>query len=111
MVTEYKGEHLFTGHLGQFFVVLSFGAALLSCISYYFATTDKDGKNASWQWLGRTAFFINSASILGVGACLFYVIYNHYFEYHYAWAYTSRSLPVYYIVSGFWNGPECDLLL
>ncbi|RYD89221.1 MAG: cytochrome C biogenesis protein, partial [Sphingobacteriales bacterium] len=41
----------------------------------------------------------------------FYIIYNHYFEYHYAWSYTSRSLPVYYIVSGFWNGQEGGFLL
>ena len=111
MDTDFKGEHLFPGHLGQFFVVLSFGAALLSFLSYYFATTDKSGKNASWQLLGRIGFFINSASIIGIGSCLFYVIYNHYFEYHYAWAYTSRSLPVYYIVSGFWNGQEGGFLL
>jgi cytochrome c-type biogenesis protein CcmF len=61
--------------------------------------------------MGRIAFYINSISILGVATLLFYVIYNHYFEYHYAWAYTSRSLPVYYIVSGFWNGQEGGFLL
>ena len=61
--------------------------------------------------MARVGFFINSLSILGVGSTLFYIIYNHYFEYHYAWAYTSRSLPVYYIVSGFWNGQEGGFLL
>src|SRR4051794_12858294 len=101
MNIDFKGEHLLPGHLGQFFVVLAFGAALISCISYFFATTDKSIENRdSWQKLARIAFFINSVSILGIGACLFYVIYNHYWEYHYAWAYTSKSLPVYYIVSG-----------
>ncbi|RYZ97753.1 MAG: cytochrome C biogenesis protein, partial [Sphingobacteriaceae bacterium] len=44
-------------------------------------------------------------------ACLFHIIYQHYFEYHYAWSYTSRSLPVYYIISGFWNGQEGGFLL
>jgi cytochrome c-type biogenesis protein CcmF len=112
MDTVFKGEHLLPGQIGQFFIVLSFGAALLSFISYYFATTEDAGKNdSSWQRLGRIGFYINSVSILGMGVCLFYVIYNHYFEYHYAWAYTSRSLPVYYIVSGFWNGQEGGFLL
>ncbi|MEZ2338242.1 cytochrome c biogenesis protein CcsA [Mucilaginibacter sp. RCC_168] len=112
MDTVFKGEHLLPGQIGQFFIVLSFGAALLSFISYYFATTEDAGKNASsWQRMGRIGFYINSISILGMGTCLFYVIYNHYFEYHYAWAYTSRSLPVYYIVSGFWNGQEGGFLL
>ncbi|WPU96573.1 cytochrome c biogenesis protein CcsA [Mucilaginibacter sabulilitoris] len=112
MDTVFKGEHLLPGQIGQFFIVLSFGAALLSFISYYFATTDDKGKaDSSWQRFGRIGFYINSISILGMGTCLFYVIYNHYFEYHYAWAYTSRSLPVYYIVSGFWNGQEGGFLL
>jgi cytochrome c-type biogenesis protein CcmF len=111
MNTVYKGEHLFPGHLGQVFVILSFGAALLSTISYYFATTSTNKLDTSWLRMARVAFYANTASILGVGVVLFYVIYNHYFEYHYAWAYTSRSLPVYYIVSGFWNGQEGGFLL
>jgi cytochrome c-type biogenesis protein CcmF len=111
MDTAYKGEHLLPGHLGQIFVILSFGAALLSAISYYFATTNTNKLDKSWLKMARIAFYVNSASILGIGACLFYVIYNHYFEYHYAWAYTSRDLPVYYIVSGFWNGQEGGFLL
>jgi cytochrome c-type biogenesis protein CcmF len=40
MDIAYKGEHLLPGQLGQFFIVLAFGAALLSFISYYFATTE-----------------------------------------------------------------------
>ncbi len=111
MSTAFKGEHLLPGHLGQIFVVLSFGAALLSTISYYFATTTANKLDNSWLQMARLAFYANTVSILGVGVLLFYVIYNHYFEYHYAWAYTSRSLPVYYIVSGFWNGQEGGFLL
>lgn len=111
MDTVFKGEHLLPGNIGQAFVVLSFGAALLSAVSYYFATTSNDKFNTSWLRMGRIAFYLNTVSILSVGTCLFYLIYNHYFEYHYAWSYTSRSLPVYYIVSGFWNGQEGGFLL
>jgi len=111
MTTDFKGEHLLPGQIGQIFVVLSFGSALLSFLSYYYATTAKDGKNDSWQFLGRIGFFLNSVSVLGIGTCLFYILYQHYFEYHYAWAYTQRSLPVYYLVSGFWNGQEGGFLL
>jgi cytochrome c-type biogenesis protein CcmF len=111
MDTAFKGEHLLPGHIGQIFVILSFGGALLSTISYFFATTSTNKLDNSWLKMGRIAFWANSVSILGVGTMLFYVIYNHYFEYHYAWSYTSRSLPVYYIVSGFWNGQEGGFLL
>jgi len=111
MDTAFKGEHLLPGHIGQVFVILSFGGALLSTLSYFFATTSTNKLDNSWLKMGRIAFWANSVSILGVGTMLFYVIYNHYFEYHYAWSYTSRSLPVYYIVSGFWNGQEGGFLL
>jgi len=111
MDKAFQGEHLIPGHIGQALVILSFGAALLSAISYYFATTDKSAPGNSWLWMGRIGFFINSICILGVGVSLFYILYNHYFEYHYAWSYTSRDLPVYYLVSGFWNGQEGGFLL
>ena len=111
MDTVFKGEHLLPGHLGQLFVIISFGAALLSTASYYFATTNTNHLDTSWLRMARIAFYINFVCIVGLGTCLFYIIYNHYFEYHYAWSYTSRSLPVYYIVSGFWNGQEGGFLL
>ena len=111
MDTAFKGEHLLPGHLGQLFVIISFGAALLSTLSYYFSTTNTNQLDTSWLRMARIAFYINFVCIVGLGTCLFYIIYNHYFEYHYAWSYTSRSLPVYYIVSGFWNGQEGGFLL
>ncbi|RRN76101.1 cytochrome C biogenesis protein, partial [Pseudoxanthomonas sp. SGD-10] len=103
MDIQYVGEHLLPGKLGQFFIILSFGSALLSLISYYFATTSKE---SSWSKIGRYSFFVNILAILGIGSCLFYIIYNHYFEYHYAWSHSSRQLPVYYIISSFWEGQE-----
>ena len=101
----FKGEHLLPGQLGQFFVVLAFGAALFSFICYFFATQETAPKSDnSWLRLGRIGYWLNTVAIVGMGVCLFYILYNHYFEYHYAWSYTSRELPVYYLISGFWNG-------
>jgi cytochrome c-type biogenesis protein CcmF len=106
MDTVFKGEHLLPGHLGQFFIILSFGSALLSTISYYFATTQTNKLDQSWFRLGRLSFFVNTFSVVAIGCCLFYIIYNHLFEYHYAWAHSSRTLPVYYIISSYWEGQE-----
>ncbi|OCX53692.1 cytochrome C biogenesis protein [Mucilaginibacter sp. PPCGB 2223] len=106
MNIAFKGEHLLPGQLGQFFIVLAFGSALLSTIAYYFATVNKNPLDKSWNKLGRIGFRINTASVVGIGCCLFYIIYNHFFEYHYAWAHSSRNLPVYYIISSYWEGQE-----
>ncbi len=104
MDTAFVGEHLLPGALGQFFIVLSFGSALFAAIAYYFATNNKNDN--SWQNLARAGFFINTVSVIGIGVCLFYIIVNHLFEYYYAFEHSSRTLPVYYIISSFWDGQE-----
>ncbi|MFD0750084.1 cytochrome c biogenesis protein CcsA [Mucilaginibacter calamicampi] len=105
MDTAFVGEHLLPGQLGQFFIVLAFGSALFSAIAFYFATTDKTG-DKSWDLLGRISFYTNSISVVGIGACLYYIILNHLFEYYYAHEHSSRTLPVQYIISSFWDGQE-----
>ncbi|MCW8312133.1 heme lyase CcmF/NrfE family subunit [Sphingobacterium thalpophilum] len=104
MDVNYVGEHLLPGQIGQFFIVLSFGAAILSCISYFFAT--RHPEESSWKKLARIGFWINAVSVVAIGATLFYIIYNHLFEYNYAWAHSSKTLPTYYIISSFWEGQE-----
>ncbi|MFU1857614.1 heme lyase CcmF/NrfE family subunit [Sphingobacterium sp. NGMCC 1.201703] len=104
MDVNYVGEHLLPGQIGQFFIVLSFGAALLSCIAYFFAT--KNPEETSWKKIARIGFWINAISVVAIGSTLFYIIYNHLFEYNYAWAHSSKTLPTYYIISSFWEGQE-----
>lgn len=104
MDINYVGENLLPGKIGQFFVILSFGAALFSLISYFFATKNPEEK--SWKTMGRIGFYLNALSIIFIGSILFYIIYQHLFEYHYAWAHSSRDLPTHYIISSFWEGQE-----
>jgi cytochrome c-type biogenesis protein CcmF len=42
---------------------------------------------------------------------LYYLIFNHYFEYAYVWQYSSALLPVKYIISCFWAGQEGSFLV
>jgi cytochrome c-type biogenesis protein CcmF len=105
MDIKFEGEHLLPGSLGQFFIILSFGSALLAAISYYFSTI-KDLQDNSWRNIGRIATWLNGVAVLGIGSCLFYIIYNHYFEYNYAYTHSSRALPTHYIISCFWEGQE-----
>lgn len=113
MDIQYIGENLLPGKLGQFFIILSFCSALLATLSYFFATSTSLSKDQlvrqnadGWKRIGRIAFRLNTFAVIGIGSCLFYIIYNHLFEYHYAWAHSSKTLPVYYIISSFWEGQE-----
>ena len=104
MDINYVGEQLLPGQIGQFFIILSFGSAILSFISYYFAT--KHPEIPSWKTLGRIGYWLNAISIVIIGSTLFYIIYNHLFEYHYAYSHSSKALPTHYIISSFWEGQE-----
>lgn len=106
MDIQFYGETLLPGKVGQFFIVLAFAASLFSTIAYFFATKNRDLADKSWKNLGRAGFYVNIVSILGIGTTLFYLILNHYYEYNYVYQHSSKSLPVYYIISAFWEGQE-----
>ncbi|MFD0941837.1 heme lyase CcmF/NrfE family subunit [Pedobacter boryungensis] len=106
MDIQFIGENLLPGKIGQFFIVLAFAASLLSTIAYFFAVKNKNLEDTSWVKLGRIGFIVNFASVIGIGVTLFFLILNHYFEYYYVYHHSSKTLPVYYIVSAFWEGQE-----
>lgn len=106
---NYVGENLPLGHLGYFFVALSFGAAILGLISYFLYA--KNESNQSWRSIGRTAFLVHGSAVIGIFATLFYIIYSHQFQYNYAWEHSSKDLPTHYIISCFWEGQEGSFLL
>ncbi|MAN01605.1 MAG: cytochrome C biogenesis protein [Owenweeksia sp.] len=105
---EYIGEHTLPGLAGRFFVSLALVSALISALAYYFSYTKKD---KSYQKLARTSFLIHTGSIIGVVACLFYLMTSHYFEYDYVWKHSSLDLPGKYIFSAFWEGQEGSFIL
>lgn len=108
----FVGEHLWLGHLGHFFLVVSFIASLLSFVAYAAAEFSKPhAEKSSWRSIGRWAFSIHGVSVLGVFVMLFLMILNHWFEYHYAWRHSSTELPMKYIISSFWEGQEGSFLL
>ncbi len=107
---DYKNEALLPGDIGYLFVALSFTASLLSLIAY-FIYSRKNDVPLSWRNIGRVAFGVHGLAILGIMATLFYLIYNHYFEYYYVWSHSSETLPVKYMISCFWEGQEGSFLL
>lgn len=106
MDIQFIGENLLPGKIGQFLIVLSFAASLLSTIAYFFAVKNKNLEDKSWTYIGRVSFLISTLSIIGIGITLFYLILNHYNEYNYVYSHSSKELPVYYIISAFWEGQE-----
>ena len=104
-----EGSNVIFGKIGHLFVILSFVAALVSSISYLFATYKKN--NPEWITLGRYSFILHTVTTLGVVGLLFMLIHYHLFEYHYVWKHSSSALPFKFLFASFWEGQEGSTLL
>ncbi len=108
---EYTGEHLAIGMLGRACVAIAFASGLLALLAYVFAARRNGAPDDRFMKLGRQAFRVHSVALLGVIGCLFTIIIQGYYEYHYAWKHISNDLPLQYVFSAFWEGQEGSFLL
>lgn len=108
MEKVFVGEELLWETLGNIFIIAAFVGAIFSSISYYFAHKEND---LNWKRLARIGFNIHSVGVLGIIAVLFYLLFNHRFEYHYVWQHSNTAMPMQYILSCFWEGQEGSFLL
>ena len=104
----FNNEHLFIGNFGHFAVVLAFVSAIISALSYAISV---NRNMPELKKLGRAFFLIHAGAVVLIFFSLFYIIHSHYFEYQYAYQHSSRELPVYYMISCFWEGQEGSFLL
>lgn len=111
MGTQFIGEHLQYGKLGNVFIILSFTAALVSALSYAFQVYRKNDDPLSWNQLARVSFFIHGCSVAGIVALLYYLIHEHYFEYYYVWQHSSTTLQMKYMWACLWEGQEGSFLI
>ncbi len=105
---EYVGEHLWTGRIGNFFLILALVSALGASISWYISQRNKD---ESWHLLARRLFILHGGATIAMIATLFYMLFNHMYEYHYVWQHSSNDMPMRYIVACFWEGQEGSFML
>ena len=103
--------HSFIGNLGQLSVIVAFVSALVATFSFYKSVVVNDLDKKGWMTYAQAAFYIHAAAVVSVVFCLYYIVYNHLFEYHYAWSHSSLQLPVHYMISCFWEGQEGSFLL
>jgi cytochrome c-type biogenesis protein CcmF len=103
---EYIGEHIWLGKLGNFFLVLSFTAALIALIGFYLSTKNKD-----YLKFARNSFYMHAFAVIGIIGTMFFMLLNHYYEYQYAWQHSNNEMPLRFILSCFWEGQEGSFLL
>jgi cytochrome c-type biogenesis protein CcmF len=101
----------YLGQIGHISVILAFITAILATYTYFISSQEKNREKDFWRNVARKAFFLHAGFIFMVVLVLFTIIFNKYFEYHYAWDNTSLSLPLGYAISCFWQDQEGSFLL
>ncbi|WP_420384889.1 heme lyase CcmF/NrfE family subunit [Roseivirga sp.] len=103
--------HTTIGNIGHLLVIISFVTSIIAAFAYGKAALNNEIGNASWIKFARYTFWIHGTAVLGTAVTLFLIIYNNYFEYHYAWSHASKDLPVHYMIACFWEGQEGSFLI
>lgn len=103
--------HTTIGNIGHLLVIISFIASIVSAFAYGKASLNDELGNTPWIKFGRVSFWVHGTAVLGTAVVLFTIIYNHYFEYHYAWSHSSRNLATHYMIACFWEGQEGSFLV
>ena len=109
---QYIGEHLLPGQFGHFFALLSLVASLVATSAYFKANkvallADKK----SWLQLARISFLIETVSVFSIFIIIYFIVYNHYHEYFFAWNHSSISLQPKYLLACIWEDQSGSFLL
>lgn len=101
------------GDFGHASVIVAFVAAIVASYAYFMASRQQteEGGDTSWRKLARGAFYVHAIAVVAIIFSLFNIIYEHRYEYYYAWSHSSNHLPVHYMISCFWEGQEGSFLL
>lgn len=105
--------HNTIGSAGHLLVIIAFVTAVVATFAYFKAGMSNTAiaEVESWKKFARATFFVHLFAVFGVVFSLYWIIGNHYFEYHYAWKNSSLSLPAGYTISSFWQDQEGSFLL
>jgi cytochrome c-type biogenesis protein CcmF len=101
----------FVGNLGHLMTIVAFVSALVAAYAYIQYARANELDKASWKMFSRVSFYIHTFSVVMIAGSLFEIIYNHRYEYFYAYSHSSKALPVHYMISSFWEGQEGAFIL
>ena len=93
--------------IGQILIHLLFATALIGTGFYAFAL--KGNERAAD--IGRFLFRFTTIGIVISFLAILWLVFNHRFEYHYVWNYSSRELQAWYLFAAGYAGQEGSFLL
>ena len=100
--TTFLGEQLLPGQIGYFLTILSLVASLVATFAFAKSFYAKElAIEIEWKRFAKIAFIIEAIAIFLCFVVLFYIIYNHRFEYKYSYSHSDKSMPLQYLLSCF----------
>lgn len=108
---NFINEHTWAGEAGYLLIIISFVTTLALGVSCVFAFRSVGGLVQIWIRFSRFLLTIHTVALFSAIGLLFWMISNHYFEYHYVWKYSNLAMEAKYIFSCFWSGQEGSFLL
>lgn len=105
----YLNENPVPGIVGNFFIVLSFAASLFATVAYFFSA--QQDNQPSWKNAARAGFIVHGIAVFGTIGTLLFILFNHLYEYKYAWDHLNSAMPMKYVFSCMWEGQEGSFLL
>lgn len=101
----------FIGNFGHLMTIVAFVSAIITAYAYIQYSRANEIEKPSWKRFSRISFGVHGISSVLIAVSLFEIIYNHRFEYFYAYSHSSKALPVHYMISSFWEGQEGAFIL
>jgi cytochrome c-type biogenesis protein CcmF len=102
-------EHTWAGEAGYLLVIIAFVTTLSVVTSCVLAL--RNNRTTAWVQFSRFLLVLHSVALFSAIGLLFWMITNHYFEYHYVWKYSNLAMEAKYILSCFWSGQEGSFML
>jgi cytochrome c-type biogenesis protein CcmF len=99
------GSHVL--NLGQWLTWIGFIASLVSAFGWLLASAG----NAGAASVGRSAFRIQWLALFSGAVFLWWILFNHKFQFQYVHDYSSRAMPRHFVYAAFWGGQEGTFLL
>lgn len=107
---QYIGEHLWPRHLGPYVSIISFCAVVTAAIGYALAVR-RYTQSVVYTKTANRFFGLHTLATLLLMGLMFYVMFNRYYEYAYAYEHVSDDLEFKYMFSAFWEGQSGSFLL
>ncbi len=96
------------GFIGNVLIWTAFAASLAALAGYGWSA---QSKNDTLYRFSNYLFALKGLLVIAASGLLIHLILTHQFQYYYVFNYTSKDLPLKYLVSAFYGGQEGSFLL